>query len=354
MCVCFDFDRNFMCLIKANLYPAKTILDHFAFDSTDLAVAELVLLCLLVLCSRTFKPIWTAHSIAFRTPFAKALCCRFCRFFMDIRWFYRRCMYVHVCGYARYFVARLGPNFLLFFLWPTVFNSHNINILAILYFRGMIFDWLPGIFNCMAMMMVMAVNEPLEPVVRSTSIFWASLCLCAGCIEFNQPAVCVFLLLPTWREVLKSYQFAAPSFQRSFSLSVSVSRSLSSTWFSWVHFRLVQTHSVGFRWLFMLFYLYLVHELRLVFVWVRCSHFLWLVLWNFPREILISVFFAPFDSSVGAKHFYFHTHGILLAIFCGGEGAPRPNKKKTQNNQKKRSKLKWERKKKWKYFMYVL
>lgn len=115
MCVCFDFDRNFMCLIKANLYPAKTILDHFAFDSTDLAVAELVLLCLLVLCSRTFKPIWTAHSIAFRTPFAKALCCRFCRFFMDIRWFYRRCMYVHVCGYARYFVARLGPNLLLFF-----------------------------------------------------------------------------------------------------------------------------------------------------------------------------------------------------------------------------------------------
>lgn len=185
-----------------------------------------MLLCLLVLCSRTFKPIWTAHSIAFRTPFAKALCCRFCRFFMDIRWFYRRCMYVHVCGYARYFVARLGPNLLLFFLWPTVFNSHNINILAILYFRGMIFDWLPGIFNCMAMMMVMAVNEPLEPVVRSTSIFWASLCLCAGCIEPNQPAVCVFLLLPTWREVLKSYQFAAPSFQRSFSLYLSLSLAL--------------------------------------------------------------------------------------------------------------------------------
>lgn len=73
--------------------------------------------------------------------------------------------------------------------------------------------------------MVMAVNEPLEPVVRSTSIFWASLCVCAGCIESNQPAVCVFLLLPTWREVPKSYQFAAPSFQRSSSLCVCLSLS---------------------------------------------------------------------------------------------------------------------------------
>lgn len=115
-----------------------------------------------------------------------------------------------------------------------------------------------------------------------------------GRVETNQPAVCVFLLLPRrWRNVLKSYQFVALKFGPSSLTSLSLSLVLSNSHLFGSGPDI--SHPL---------YLYLVHELRLVFVWECCGAcssvriFYGLVLGNFPREILISVFFAPFDSNM--------------------------------------------------------
>lgn len=169
-----------------------------------------------------------------------------------------------------------------------IFNSRTINILLFSFvFRHMIFDWLSGIFG------EFGVGKPpcstcamLSFGEREREYF--------GRVETNQPAVCVFLLLPRrWRNVLKSYQFVALKFGPSSLTSLSLSLVLSNSHLFGSGPDI--SHPL---------YLYLVHELRLVFVWECCGAcssvriFYGLVLGNFPREILISVFFAPFDSNM--------------------------------------------------------
>lgn len=89
--------------------------------------------------------------------------------------------------------------------------------------------------------------------------------------------------------LMRRDQWASVAVVAFFLLLLNMKKSAKIIWICCVSTRFSFPLSVSRRSL----YLYLVHELRLVFVWVRWrtrSHFLWLVLGNFPWEILISVF----------------------------------------------------------------